>query len=162
MVHIQKILCPVDFSECAENALREALFLAEGLGAEIEVIHAWETPVVVRPDLVVWMDGAAGPALTEIVKARSETAMKQLLEKLPPEARARMKEVHVLHGPPSETIVRYAEDHGHDLIVLGSHGRTGLSRWLLGSVAEQVVRRASCPVLVVRADEATRSLSRAS
>jgi len=149
MVPIRRILCPVDFSEGAETALAQALFLARGLGAEVEVVHAWETPIVIRPDLVVWTEGSSGVALAEVVKSRADTAMKQLLDKLAPDEHARV-EVKILHGPPAETIVGYAREHGHDLIVVASHGRTGLSRWMLGSVAERVVRQAHCPVLTVR------------
>jgi nucleotide-binding universal stress UspA family protein len=161
MVPIRRILCPVDFSEGADAALEQALFLSQGLGAEVEVVHAWETPIVIRPDLVVWIEGTAGPALAEIVKARSATAMKQLLAKLLPDQRAQVT-MQVLHGPPADTIVAYAREHGHDLIVIGSHGRTGVSRWLLGSVAERVVRRATCPVLVVHGVHAHAQLPAAS
>lgn len=161
MVPIQRILCPVDFSEGAEGALAQALFLADALGAEVEVVHAWETPVVIRPDLVVWAEGASGPALAEVVRARADTAMKHLLDKLAPgrPTHVRMK---ILHGPPAATIVSYAREQGHDLIVVGSHGRTGLSRWVLGSVAERVVQRASCPVMVVHGAQVRAALPTAS
>ncbi len=148
MAPIRRILCPVDFSEGAEAALAEALFLAQGLDAEVEVVHAWQTPIVIRPDLVVWVEGTAGPALAEVVKSRSHIAMDQLLDKLDPDQRARAK-MKILHGPPADTIVAYAREQGHDLIVVGSHGRAGLSRWVLGSVAERIVKHATCPVMVV-------------
>lgn len=161
MLAIRRILCPVDFSDCSEVALNEALFLAHGLGAEVEVVHAWETPVVVRPDLVVWVEGTAGPALAEIVKSHSEASMKQLLDKLAPEHRERVT-MQIVHGPPAGTIVAYAKERGHDLIVIGSHGRTGVARLLVGSVAERVVREADCPVLVVHGAGAAAELPAAS
>lgn len=162
MVPIRRILCPVDFSEGAEAALAQALFLARGLDAEVEVVHAWETPVVIRPDLVVWMEGTAGPALAEVVKSRSHAAMDQLLDKLAPGQRAARVRMTILHGPPADTIVDYAREQGHDLIVVGSHGRTGLSRWALGSVAERVAKHATCPVLIVHGGASGPALSAAS
>jgi universal stress protein A len=138
----RKLLCAVDFSEASRAALREALELAARFDAEITLVHVHEAPVTFGfPD-------APGGSFLPSARAREE----QTLAEWKNEAwRRGERPVHTLHpeGVAWDRIVELARDF--DLVVLGSQGRTGLARALVGSVAEKVVRHAPCPVLVVRA-----------
>lgn len=138
---IRRVLAPVDFSEHARRALLDARKVAALLEAELDVLHVIEE--VTPPDAY---DLHAVPLATGEVQARSREALGRLLEETPgPEA-----SVEVRIGYPAAVIADYAADSGAGLIVLASHGRTGLRRFLLGSVAERVLRHAPCPVLVVK------------
>ncbi|MBL8796750.1 MAG: universal stress protein [Planctomycetia bacterium] len=136
---MRKILYPVDFSPYSECALGPAIWLAKYYDAELLVLHAVETP----PG---WGLGRPEPPLSA---AMAEAEWERLVKVWPPDP-----SVHVRHllvqGDPAAAILRAVQEHGCDLIVMGTHGRTGLDRMLLGSVAEQVMRGASCPVLTVK------------
>jgi len=140
----KKILCPTDFSSGSRQALRVAARLACESGAELELVHVWYLPT---PAFAI---DYAFPA--DVIQRASDDAERALADALR-EAKALGVE-HVtakqLDGPPWSAIVDAAE--GFDLIVIGTHGRTGLARVLLGSVAEKVIRHAACSVLAVRPD----------
>ena len=146
MANISSILCPVDLSPSSRAALDYALFLAHGTGATIDVFHVWELPVMVRPDLIVWTEGASGATLADLVKMRAEAAMEHFLRPLDAADRARVT-VHLQPGSAAAAIVDRAS--AYDLVVMGTHARGGVSRLVLGSVSERVVRHASCPVLTI-------------
>jgi nucleotide-binding universal stress UspA family protein len=140
---IRRILVPVDFSECSTNALTMAIELAVRFGAGLTLLHAQPLPTYTFPDGVM--------PLNPTVLREMERSVQEELERLA--GRAHLHQVPVRTqagiGPPSDEIVRYAAEMRADLIVMGTHGRTGLRRALLGSVAEKVVRHAPCPVLTV-------------
>lgn len=154
------ILVPVDFSECSEHALGIAATLARRLGAKLTVLHVVHLPMPVPTfdgtDVVVDYQ-----VLAEHSEATAETEMKRLLERtgLVDDVTARIEV-----GDPLATIVEVLKDIGGDLVVMGTHGRTGLSRLIMGSVTDRVLRTAPCPVLAVRsgADEKARSEDEAS
>ncbi len=135
-----KILFAADFSEHSESARQFATSLARDSGATLLIVHAVEPPPY-GPDR----------RFSGYLEEAEDTtyARRQLNETVPadPEVGYAQK---LLHGVPADEIVRCAQDERVDLIVIGSHGRTGLMRLLLGSVAEAVVRRAKCPVLTVK------------
>lgn len=159
MAIITSILCPVDLSDSGRGPLDYALFLARGTGARVEVLHVWDLPVVVSPDLIIWTESASGATLADLVKMRAEAAMRHFLAPLPEADRALLA-VHLEPGSPAIAIVERAASAGHDLVVMGTHGRSGVSRLFLGSVAERVVRHAPCPVLTVHNwSDSTRSTS---
>jgi nucleotide-binding universal stress UspA family protein len=144
-----RIVVGVDDSEQAAAALRWAL--AEGVlrGSTVEVVHAWSPPVSALPfgaTLVVPVDeGAIDAAARTQVEDMVDTALTELgetKESLPD------VQITVLPGPPALTLVEVTEDA--DLLVVGSHGRTGLSRLFVGSVAMACVQHAHCPVVVIR------------
>jgi len=147
MPAITRILVPVDFSPCSRAAFEYGASLASQLGASLEVLHVLGPPNVVNLDL----PGALGTPTT--FKRYERTLAAREMEKLlsdvshagKPAIKARIEE-----GDAAATIVWIAEQRGCELIVMGTHGRTGLARVLLGSVAENVVRLAPCPVLTVR------------
>jgi universal stress protein A len=137
---ITRILVPTDFSQPSEQAFTYARSLAHQSGASLHLLH-----VVQRPLLAEGLaaeaaidDGTLGSQMVENAKAR--------LRKLAPEAAS----AEVVFGYAARSIVEHASTSGVDLIVMGSHGRTGIAHVLLGSVAEAVVRTAPCPVLTVR------------
>jgi universal stress protein A len=146
MITIRRILVPTDFSEHALPAVRYAAELADKFGAELILLH-------VVPDAVLALPDAVMPTPTPLADLDALTdAGKQGLanliaaEKL--EARHPRTEVRI--GSASAEIVAAASDLHVDLVCIGTHGRGGLARVLLGSVAEHVVRQAPCPVLTVR------------
>jgi nucleotide-binding universal stress UspA family protein len=143
---IRKVLFTTDFSEYASHALPYALDMARDHGAELHVLH-----VIPTPELAVQFD-VAGPAFDASLLLELEKAAQEQIEKVVPgEARKELKVTcAVRRGAAFVEILRYAREVGADLIVLATHGRTGLRHALFGSVAEKVVRKAPCPVLSVR------------
>lgn len=144
MYDIRTIVCPVDFSPGSDRAADHAASIAAKYGAALHFIHVYPIDVFVGPD--------GGLTLTPEIVARIREEATAGLEKLaaPFQERGVAITVHVCDGIAAEEIVRYAEKLGASLIVVGTHGRTGLSRMLVGSVAERVVRTAHVPVLTVR------------
>jgi nucleotide-binding universal stress UspA family protein len=146
--HPKKILVPTDFSPFAQAAADAALELAQRFEARLVLVHA--VPLPVYSSYAAGMEGAS-ISLVEIQEALHAAGEKdgaREVERL--SGRGVPVELVVLDGPPPAEICAQAEALGADLIVIGSHGRTGLKRFLLGSVAENVVRHAPVPVLVVR------------
>jgi len=139
---IQRILVPHDFGETAEHALHYALELAEKVGASVTVMHAYEYPVLNYPE---------GPAITaELVRQVHDAASAALEGIVVRSKRPAVSVTGVLRqGSTWSEILAAAGEAKADLIVIGTHGRRGLSRALLGSVAEKVVRASPCPVLTV-------------
>ena len=175
---IKKICVPTDFSPTAEYALRFAVGLAEPIGAELHLLHVLQDygAYAAHPDFTASGDEARAyfnryesglvqppgepppnPDATlnetahEFLKAL-ETGAQQQFAQLPVDEW--WKKLTIIHatrfGNPVEEICHYARKHGIDLVVMGTHGRTGLKHLLIGSVAERVVRACSCPVLTVR------------
>ncbi|MBM4039360.1 MAG: phosphomannomutase/phosphoglucomutase [Planctomycetes bacterium] len=143
---VRKVLFTTDFSPYAEQAMPHAVSLAREHGAELHVLH-----VIPTPELTVQFD-VAGPAFDASLLAELERgAQEQMARVVPGETRKELTVAFaVRRGVAFVEIVRYAREEGIDLIVLATHGRTGLRHALFGSVAEKVVRKAPCPVLSVR------------
>jgi len=144
-VEMERIVVPTDFSDGADLALRYARELAAAFGASVDLLHvieeaaqpAFYAPIVPSRD-----------RLLEDIREQAEDSMRRALtEGEGPDVES---ETHVETGRPAETIREFAERRGADLLVLGSHGRTGFERVMLGSVAEAVVRRSSIPVLTAK------------
>lgn len=145
---VERILFATDFSESAEAAFGRALLVAERLGAELHLLHA-----VVLHEHDPNNPSERFPESEEIFRSLFEIAdsnMSSLLERSGPETLA-LKEVKRRGLSASDVILSYADEIDADLIVMGTHGRTGAARLLMGSVAEAVTRHASCPVLTVHA-----------
>jgi nucleotide-binding universal stress UspA family protein len=145
MRDIKRILCPTDFSSCSKGALEDAVALAKITGAEVSVLHVYQNPAHMLP-----MGGYAGPVSDMLADLRTHVA--QELEALADAHRKEGARIDVLlvEGIPYKGILDRAEEWSADLIVMGTHGRTGVERALAGSVAERVIRLAPCPVLVTR------------
>lgn len=147
MKSIKRILYATDYSKASGRALDEAVKLAKQNNAELWVVH------VIEP-LVTYVSGEDfGGAelymrLEETTKRDAESSMKKLMQRL---ERLRVKAKSLLlKGSPHEQIVKAAKNKKADMIVVGTHGRTGLSKLFMGSVAGRVVSTAHCPVVTVR------------
>ncbi len=155
MKAIKKILFPTDFSDCANQALPHAVFLAEQFGAELHMLHALllhdedpNNPLYnfPQPDEVY-----------RTVAATAESRMGELLRSHRSDQLV-VREVQRRGLAPGVVILEYAQEASVDLVVMATHGRRGLGRLFLGSVAEEVVRLAPCPVLCLHGEEAARSV----
>lgn len=153
MYEIRRILVPVDFSECSRVALEDAAALAERVGASIDVLHVWDTPRYVGPEFLIREPGETGNPLEEAALNQAETEMDEFLAGFPRRERLRIR---FESGKAYETIVKLATDEHYDVIVMGTHGRSGLTHLFTGSVAEKVVRTAPCPVMTIRRPDTTR------
>ena len=146
MIAIRKILAPTDFSPHAETAVRYACGLAERLGSELHLLHVLSEVVPAGPD----------PMFTPVMPPEyymesEEQSRESLAQSLDPSwGEPPIVRTAVVWSSSVEGIVDYARDHEVDLVVIATHGRTGLSHVLLGSVAERIVREAPCPVLTIR------------
>ena len=145
MEGISKILVPTDFSTHASQALHFAVDMARRYEASIDLIHVFETFTYILPDGYVFMGAENFDLLMDQFRKQLETARQSALE-----LGAKVVETTLLQGSPSQEIVRCAKDRNSDLIIMGTHGRQGINHFLIGSVAERVVRTAPCPVLTVR------------
>lgn len=140
MSMLQTILAPTDFSELAARAVAYAFELASVRGGKVHIVHVYNIPaypdgMAVGVDIVTPLEQAAKQALAQEAEKYASR----------PEFGGTILEM----GDARESIVRHAKLLNADLIVMGTHGRTGFRHMLLGSVAERVVRTAPCPVLVV-------------
>jgi nucleotide-binding universal stress UspA family protein len=144
--HIKHVLVAHDFGETAQEALVYALDLAEQLKARVTIVHAYEIPIYGFPE---------GLALNAEVVGRIEAVSAKALEGVVERARRPGVDVDgvLRQGPAWSEIGGAAAEVKADLIVIGTHGRTGLAHALLGSVAEKVVRTAHCPVLTVHSSK---------
>lgn len=147
-VGIRHILAPTDFSACSKQAVDYAFALARQFGAKLSLLH-----VIEPPDLTGV--GTIPPDLAKKLLVNQERDAHRELSTLLPEAEAAQVDVahHVIIGTPYRKILAIAAAEHVDLIVMGTHGRTGLSHLVLGSVAERIVRLAPCPVLTLRPQE---------
>lgn len=143
----KRILHPTDFSDCSASATEYAHELATKLAADLHLVHVLESHPTTTPAFVM------GLAVTSYARESRAAAERALAELLDPQWAAAHTVIHaVLDGSPTTDIVNYARQNEIDLIVLATHGRTGLSHAIMGSVAENVVRTSPCPVLTVRPD----------
>jgi nucleotide-binding universal stress UspA family protein len=134
VINLKKILYPTDFSSYSNQAYFHAIALAESHGASLTIVYVY-APTQGSPG------GSTGG---------DASYWRRQLEQIRPTNRAIPVEHVFLQGDPADEIVSYAAKAGTDVIVMGTHGRTGLERLLLGSVAEKVMREALCSVLVVK------------
>jgi len=149
MIHLQRILVPTDFSKHSRHALGYAAALADKFAAEIFLLHAVQSLATFFPDPL-----SVVPPVQEQGEP-STAAVHAAFDQLVRESRLDRFRLHreVREGAPADTIIRFATEANIDLITMGTHGHTGLAHILLGSVAEKVVRAATCPVLTVRHPE---------
>ena len=142
---IQKILVPIDFSPHAAEATAWAADLARRYDASLTLLHVLQPVAMALPEGYVLMSAnALSDLMTEIDRALAQARKDvEATERIRPETK-------LIQGVPFAEIIQFARDGAFDLIVMGTHGRTGLKHALLGSVSEKVVRKAPCPVLTVR------------
>jgi nucleotide-binding universal stress UspA family protein len=137
MIRVKKILYPTDFSSYSNSAYFHALGLAETYNAALTIVYVYSP-------------------LAKVCETEKGNFREQLEQIRPAHAPVAVSHVF-LEGDPATEIIRFAADAGVDVIVLGTHGRTGQDRQVMGSVAEKVVREASCSVLVVKLPRGSRN-----
>jgi nucleotide-binding universal stress UspA family protein len=143
-VTAKHILVPIDFSPDADQALEYAIELGQKLQARLTLLHVIHLTPLTMGDSVTAFPGN----FLEAIETDAEQLINASLGRLHHAGLA--GETVIVHGVPFQSIIDTAKDKGADLIVMGTHGRTGLTHVLMGSVAERVVRLAPCPVLVTR------------
>jgi nucleotide-binding universal stress UspA family protein len=145
-----KIMAPIDFSPTAAEGMRLAVDMAQRYEASLTLVHVYQPVAYPFPEgYVLYTPQQMASLLTEVQKLL-EGALKEVRA-----AGAGRADTKLLQGVAASEIVTFAQEENYDLIVIGTHGRTGIQHALLGSVAEKVVRRAPCPVLTVRAKESS-------
>jgi nucleotide-binding universal stress UspA family protein len=151
MLQIKKIVCPVDFSLCANQALEYAQNMAKVFDAELCLLHAYEDPAAyVTP---VPMSGYVGPGAEMLHELRKQVEMRLEETRVKVVQNGVRARAELLEGTPYRVVIDWAKEYKADLIVIGTHGHTGFTHALLGSVTERVVRMAECPVLTIRTPE---------
>ena len=150
MMALKKVLVATDFEPASESALRYGRVLARSFGAELHVLHIVENLLAHAVDVYSYASDAPGAQrdLEHDARARTEALLDD-------DDRRELRAVAVTKtsNGPADAILDYARENGIDLILMGSHGRGAVARFLMGSVAERVVRMAPCPVLTVRHPE---------
>ncbi len=139
-MNAKKILLPVDFSTAGEAAMQMATMLARDSGATLVILHVEEPPLAYGGGEMYY--GLVEPDRTELTR---------MLHEIKPSDPSIPVVYRLVTGDPATSVVQAAEEEGADFIVVGTHGRTGLGRLLMGSVAEAIVRKAKCPVVTVKA-----------
>jgi universal stress protein A len=149
-MEIRRILAPTDFSELSKQGLKRALELAEAFGAKLVLLYVVEPPPYPMEGIV---PSPLGATLLDDLERQATNDLAQMLS----ETQASKMDVarRVVVGIPYRKIVDVAEEEKIDLIVMTTHGRTGLSHLVMGSVAEKIVRTAPCPVLTIRPTSVT-------
>lgn len=140
---IRNVLCMLDLSPSCEAALDEAARWAERTGATLHLLHVFELPIHTLPDGGSLFE----PDALARVRAQAADRLMAILSRRPTTAEVR---THVIEGAPAPIAAQVIEDEAIDLVVMGTHGRSGVQRWLLGSVAERMLRTSRVPVMVVR------------
>lgn len=146
----KKILVPVDFSEASRKALEQALQLGKVCAAQVDLLHVWEPPHYLTPDVMLSVPGWSAISLEEFSVREARKAVQLFLEQADHPTLAQATRID--SGEPSATILRVARE-GYDLVVMGTHGHSLLHRFFLGSVAQRVVAESPVPVLTVRGAE---------
>ena len=153
MKNLKKIICPVDFSEPSDAALKSAVELAEQYSASIILVHAI-TEIDPTPSPSYTLTHQLMDQIPQIMGQMTENAHKAMQDLIKNHVEDRIPSEHrVVIGDPAEHIVELAENEKADLIVMSTHGRSGIKGLFFGSVAEKVVRSAACPVLTMRYKE---------
>ncbi|MDA7980949.1 MAG: universal stress protein [Pirellulales bacterium] len=143
-MQINTIVFPTDFSTCSDAGLDYAAALARDTGATLLIVHVEEHPVAYGVGEMYY--GALEP---------DRKSLQAMLEKVVPTNPSVKFEHHLLSGEPADAITSFARERNANLIVMSTHGRTGVMRLLMGSIAESVIRGAECPVLTLREPQAT-------
>jgi nucleotide-binding universal stress UspA family protein len=140
----KKVLCPIDFSDPARAAMSAAVELCKHFDGELTLFHSYQLPGYTLPEGSV----VASPKMLQDLADQAEAHLSEWRSLAEQAGAARVQTIKGI-GDPAAEVVELARDGGFDLIVLGTHGRTGIRHALLGSIAERVVRHSRCPVLTI-------------
>lgn len=154
-MNIKRILVPVDYSQSSRAALRFAIELGQRFGASIDVLHVWDRPSYVSDVVMSRTDALSTKSLIVLIEENARRDLDQFLAsaELPAETALTSR---LAAGDPASALLHELKAGDYDLAVIGTHGRTGLSHILLGSVAEKLVRLSPVPVLTVPDETARR------
>ncbi len=150
-MNIQRILVPVDYSSCSRTALEFAMTLAAQLGASLDVVHAWDRPSYISD--AVLNEPSSGTSLVRMIQENAQRELDDFLGTAK-QSNAATLTGRLISGAPASALLRELRHGSFGLVIMGTHGRTGLSQLLLGSVAERLVRLSPVPVLTVPDTEA--------
>lgn len=154
---LERILVPVDYSQCSRAALRFAIDLARRFGASLDVVHVWDRPSYVGDAILAHTEPRSGKSLIFLIQENAQRDFDEFLAQAPIDPDVR-HEQRLLSGDPASALLHELKQGRHDAVVVGTHGRTGLSHALLGSVAEKLARLSPVPVVTVPDD--ARSMAR--
>ena len=145
---IRRILIPIDYSENSKAALAYGAELAVSFGASLDIVHVWDRPTYVTDAVMVQRPGEAHKPIGELIRENAQKDMNEFMADvtLPSGVPAQTR---LLSGDPASTLIAELKKGEHDLVVLSTHGRTGIAHLLLGSIAEKLVRLSPVPVLTV-------------
>ena len=152
----QRILVPVDYSPCSRVSLRAAAALAKSLDASLDIVHVWDRPSYVSDVVMTTSDPLSSKSLIAMIQQNAQRDLDEFLRSAEVGSGAPLTG-RLLSGDPASALLHELKQGSHDLVVVGSHGRTGLSHLLIGSVAEKLVRLSPVPVLIVP-DEAAQKV----
>ncbi|MCD6595651.1 universal stress protein [bacterium] len=148
MVTIKTILVPTDFSELSKIALPYAIDIAKKYSAKVVIFHVFDEELL---SPIFFEAGGKAEKYFNHLKNDFDSAIKQLLDGI--DTGDLEIEAHLANGSPFVEILRYVKENGVDLVVMGTHGRSGISHAFLGSVTEKVMRKSPAPVMIVRHPE---------
>ena len=159
MVTISRILVPVDFSDWSRAALSYALGIAARFDAAVDVFHVFPLPPPIDPNVVFQTSDGSSLTVPQLMRREAKDDLSEFLRgAVGPDTPAEVEvRGHTKCGEAADEILRRATMGRYGLIVMGTRGRSGLSRVFMGSVAEAVLRQAPCPVMTVRRDHENRS-----
>ena len=145
---IQRIMIPVDYSENSKAALNYGADLAKSFGASLDIIHVWDRPTYLTDAVMVSRPGEAHKPIGELIRENAQHDMNEFLAQVNLPSGVPVSS-RLLAGEPASALLAEMKKGEHDLVVLSTHGRTGLAHLLLGSIAEKLVRLSPIPVLTV-------------
>jgi nucleotide-binding universal stress UspA family protein len=145
---IRRILVPIDYSDNSKAALAYGAELATSFGASLDIVHVWDRPTYVTDAVMVQRPGEAHKPIGELIRENAQRDMDEFMAGITLPSGIPVQ-TRLLSGDPAGTLLEELKKAEHDLVVLSTHGRTGLSHLLLGSIAEKLVRLSPVPVLTV-------------
>ena len=145
---IRRILIPIDYSDNSKAALTYGAELAVTFGASLDIVHVWDRPTYVTDAVMVQRPGEAHKPIGELIRENAQRDMDEFMSSLTLPSGV-PTQTRLLSGDPAATLLTELKKAQHDLVVLSTHGRTGVAHLLLGSIAEKLVRLSPVPVLTV-------------
>lgn len=145
---IRRIMVPIDYSDNSKAALAYGAELALGFGASLDIVHVWDRPTYLTDAVMVQRPGEAHKPIGELIRENAERDMAEFLAEVSLPTALSISN-RLVSGEPASALLAELKKGEHDLVVLSTHGRTGLAHLLLGSIAEKLVRLSPVPVLTV-------------
>jgi len=155
---VQSILVPVDYSSCSRAALSFALDLAQRYQASLDVVHVWDRPAYMTDAVMMSTEPVHGKSLFRLIADNAQRDLDEFLHGVAVPAGTTLSG-RLLDGEPAAALIQELKRGKHDLVVLGTHGRTGFSHLMLGSVSEKLARLSPVPVVTVPDETLRRQLS---